>query len=434
MSHQVFIDRCRDNSPEVAQGLANAIAQRYGIDPQQILGRLKKGRFRVKANLSIEKARQFVAYLEEQGALCSVEDASGKVVLRSGALQVAATLIATPAPSAPVKTPPPGVPMSTSQPAATMAGMGDAQPPAEDFGMSLMTPPPPEEPQETELTLEPAPQPPELEVANEPAAQAQEYESGLSAAFSSGGSQQELGALNEVGTESASFRLGTLDGVDEPEPEPEPEPAADAPSAAPNEHAADAFLPPEMQSEAALELAVEQPPAPEPEPEPEYSPPPSASGSMQAASAAVLSDEPYASEDGEASPEAKTPGVPLPKRLIAAVARNERVRFALGVALGVLIGFGVAHLVASGSEDSHYPKIQAQLIAEIAAADTLDRWEALDDTRASTLDALKARQKKIMIVGVLAWLVIAALIAFAWIRFLPWDRLAEAAGEAEAGA
>jgi len=65
------------------QKLATAVGQRYQVDPTQILGRLQKGRFRVKANLALTEAQSFVDYLESCGALCSILDGQGRVVKRS---------------------------------------------------------------------------------------------------------------------------------------------------------------------------------------------------------------------------------------------------------------------------------------------------------------------------------------------------------------
>ncbi len=151
MSHQVFIERCRDSDPATAESLAHAIASKYGIDPQQILGRLGAGRFRVKANLDLASARRFMEYLESEGALCTIVDDRGDVVVRSAAV---------------TPTPPPD---------------------AADDSLALHTPPPPED--------------------NEV-----HYESGLAAGFGGESDSQDLGVLADAAASSGSLTLSMLDG------------------------------------------------------------------------------------------------------------------------------------------------------------------------------------------------------------------------------
>ncbi|MCP4445368.1 MAG: hypothetical protein GY811_08495 [Myxococcales bacterium] len=132
--------------------MARAIATKYGVDPEQILARLRAGRFRVKANLDLSAAKRFMEYLESEGALCSVVDASGRVVAHSAAV---------------TPTPPP-----SSEP--------------DDF-LPLYTPP--------------------------PAADAGQYESGLAAGFSGGSDSQDLGVIaDDAAAWSGSLRLSVLGG------------------------------------------------------------------------------------------------------------------------------------------------------------------------------------------------------------------------------
>lgn len=86
MGYQVYIEKCRDESPETAKRLSEVIATRYGVAPEEILSRLEKGRFRIKANLELEAAKSFMLYLEESGALCSIIASSGMAVSRSSTL------------------------------------------------------------------------------------------------------------------------------------------------------------------------------------------------------------------------------------------------------------------------------------------------------------------------------------------------------------
>lgn len=153
MSHQVFIERCRDSNPATAQSLARAIAQRYGVEPQQILGRLGAGRFRVKANLDLASAKRFMEYLEAEGALCSIANDAGEIVARSAEV---------------TPTPPPDL--------------------VEDDFLPLYTPPPADGPE-------------------------MHYESGLSAGFTGASDSQDLGVLADAAAASSgSLTLSTLDG------------------------------------------------------------------------------------------------------------------------------------------------------------------------------------------------------------------------------
>jgi hypothetical protein len=153
LSHQVFIERCRDSDPKAAESLARAIASRYGVDPKQILGRLGTGRFRVKANLDLASARRFMEYLESEGALCTIVDDGGDIVARSAQV--------TPTPPA------------------------DAGP--DDF-LPLYTPPPGQGP-------------------------GMQYESGLAAGFTGASDSQDLGVLADAAAASSgSLKLSMLDG------------------------------------------------------------------------------------------------------------------------------------------------------------------------------------------------------------------------------
>ena len=90
MKYQVYIERCRDNSPGASRELADAIAARFGVSSADIQSRLENGRFRIKTNLDLDRAKSFMSYLEANGALCSILDGSGMGVARSSALRGAA--------------------------------------------------------------------------------------------------------------------------------------------------------------------------------------------------------------------------------------------------------------------------------------------------------------------------------------------------------
>ncbi len=173
------------------------MASRYGVDPDQILSRLRAGRFRVKANLELTAAKRFMEYLESEGALCSIVNANGTVVERSAA--VASPTIAPDEP--------------------------------DDF-LNLYTPPP-------------APQPSE---------DAKNYESGLAAGFGGASDSQELGALSDPSAASSgSLRLSMLDGDGSEASE------STAASSVADASDVEAFLPPDALKESILELADDKP-------------------------------------------------------------------------------------------------------------------------------------------------------------------------------
>jgi hypothetical protein len=321
VSYQVFIERCRDNNQETAQHLARAVAERYKIDPTQILSRLQRGRFRVKSNLDLDSARVFMSFLEDKGALCSiVNTATGEVVERSTAM--APTLMGRPSPASdfPVE--------QTNE-------------------FALHTPPP--------------------------------------------------GSLSPVSSPAlGSFQLEHLDGSSD-----EPEEAR----ASPAEYGDNAFLPPELQDDAAP-LVVDAP-------------------ARRSSANIEAQEEPDDIGSAEAQSQQEPPPPPkdpLAKQVLTLLGSHWRARFGVGVLLAVLLGYVVMSFVASGREASRYSHVIAELEAEYDAADTIVAWEALDDARAVALKTLEKRRLNIIIMAVIVWLVVAGLFALLWLRVIDWSR------------
>lgn len=368
--------------------LAKAIAQKYGIDPEQILGRLKEGSFRVKANLDFAAAREFMNYLEKQGALCRVVDEKGTTVAQSSALIV--TLRGKPA-----------------------KGTSTMQESAEKDSKAQLA---------STLTMEPQNVAPALPLHTPPPPPDGDYESGLAAAYTSTPSSQDLGSLNdEAGISSASLRLETLDGTSAEEEDEKPRSSvADTSDAA-------AFLPPDMVEEKSLELdmAPEEGPAP-----PAMTPPPTPApqDSEEAPVASKSARISAAQEVQEPSEEDKIvdkgPRTPPHKIVLAALCDSERLRFVVGVFLAVFIGYGVVTLVASSREASKYSPVIAELNAEYAAANTSIAWNSLDDARATALETLETRRRGIVILSIFVWLAVAGLFVFLWLR-IDWSRWEE---------
>lgn len=386
MKHQVFIERCRDSKPETAISLAESIARRYGIDPEQILSRLKEGSFRVKANLDFAGAREFMNYLEKEGALCRIVNDKGETVAQSSALIVTLR-------SKPMK--------GTATMQESAAAESELTNKNKILTMASQKVAP-------ALALETPPPPPDMD-----------YESGLAAAYSANaGNTQDLGALGEQSsTPGVGLRLETLDGSSEEEQAKEPSSSkADMSNAA-------AFLPPDMLEEKSLELDMEPeagPALPESvarsdEKKSEHAP--SASARISAAQEAQESLEEERAPAG--------PRVPPHKLLLTALSASERLRFAVGILLAVVLGYGVMTLVASSREASRYSPVIAELNAKYDAAKSRVAWDSLDDARATTLDTLHLRRRGIVILSLFVWLFAMGLFAFVWLRMIDWSRWEE---------
>lgn len=72
MRYHVFIEGCRDVTPEGLEHLASALGQRYGMSPPAVVRRLREGRFCARASLDLASAQRLTAELEAVGAHASV--------------------------------------------------------------------------------------------------------------------------------------------------------------------------------------------------------------------------------------------------------------------------------------------------------------------------------------------------------------------------
>lgn len=87
--YQVFIEGPRSPGPDAVAALANAMAAQYGMPADTLSARLSAGRFRVKSSPDRAVAESFRSDLEALGAICSVIDPSGNVVLAERAVKPA---------------------------------------------------------------------------------------------------------------------------------------------------------------------------------------------------------------------------------------------------------------------------------------------------------------------------------------------------------
>lgn len=345
----------------------------------------------MKANLDFAAAREFMNYLENEGALCRITNAAGETVAQSSALIV--TVRGKPA-------------------------KGDATM-QESAAKSLQEP--------SILTLAPHNIAEELPLHTPPPPPDGDYESGLSAAYSENAGEQDLGALEDASAiSSAGLRLETLDGSSEEEQAKVPSSStADASDVA-------AFLPPDMLEEKGLELDTapsEGPAVPEATnrsaaaaDDADDAKPQESSGAR--VSAVQVAQDSIAEDNAPAQPKTAPH-----KAVLAALSGSERLRFAVGVLLAVLIGYGVASAVASSREDSKYGPVIAELDAKYDTASTRVAWDSLDDARATALETLSVRRRGIVILSLFVWLVVAGLFSLLWLRVIDWSRWEEAVSD-----
>lgn len=387
----VFVEGPTDRSPAGVSRLAEAIGAHYGIPTADLHARLLKGRVRVKANTDRETADLYVRDLERLGAVCTLEEANAENSQRTTPL---------PFPVQRPATPPAGLP--AARPVSTSA----APPP------SALASAPPSRPSNQSLG---------------------QYQSGLAAAFSPDTSAASLGALEGEGM---PLSLATVDGNDEsgpasaaafeppasggfaasigPAPEkPKAKPAAGGQAAKPKDEPLDLFAPPDADdAKLSVDIAADEkdisarkrastPPPTEAAPPPTTGPLRKSQPSLQTPSQGVALAAPSSSKLG-----------PL---------GDERVRFAAGVLLAVVLGFLPAHVIAGMREDSAYEEIDRKVIRAQQAAETPEAYATLDKVRADQLDRKESEQRNAAIIAIFVWGLVASGIAFVWFKKIPWD-------------
>ncbi|MBA2543413.1 MAG: hypothetical protein H0V17_27475, partial [Deltaproteobacteria bacterium] len=179
----VYVEGATEPSPEATRRLAEVMSQRYGLPATDLVTRLTKGRFRVKANIDEATAKTYARDLEAVGARVTVAEARGSSTL--------------PPPRPGVSHPPANRPLPSQPPINRPAS--SSLPPANR--------PPPS-----------ASMPPRTAGASMPPSNAK-YESGLSAAFHENTPIPELGALDRD-----AFSVESLDGHQDVELERSPMP------------------------------------------------------------------------------------------------------------------------------------------------------------------------------------------------------------------
>lgn len=414
----VYVEGATDPSPQAVQRLAELMSQRYGLPTDELVTRLSRGRFRVKANIDEATAQTYARDLEAVGARVVVTESRG------------ATL---PPPKPAIATPPeqrprndssstysytrpsnPSVPPATARAAAASLPPSNVRPPPSPSLPPAGRPPP-------SSSLPPRVPGPSVPPSNSP------YASGLAAAFHEDTPVPELGALDKD-----AFEVGALDGSDELKVETSPSspsslPASIGPAAQPappkperpQNTPVDLFAPPESQSESfQVELAADEVAHRERK---KLATPPS--GVPVAVSQPPTS--PVLRPKGGTSLSDRSSGVRMPS---AGEEEGPRWRFAAGVLAAVVLGFipanciqGVRERSAFEQIDTHVATVQAQAASSTAAAPV--PFAQLDAFREEQLARKKSERRNIAIVSMLIWALGGAGIGYVWFRRVPWDKL-----------
>ncbi len=126
---QVFIEGPVDRTPEGARRLAEVMQERYGLSADELVTRLTRGRFRIKASIDLATAQSYARELERIGARVAIEEVRDEVgVRRTPPTGVARTA-----------TPPSGVRPVAAKPVA--AKPAPAKPAPKDLPLDLYAPP-----------------------------------------------------------------------------------------------------------------------------------------------------------------------------------------------------------------------------------------------------------------------------------------------------
>lgn len=480
-AYHVFVDGSVDDSPMGLKDLANAIASHYGLNAAELLPRLQKGRFRVKTNADEATAAAYKRDLEKLGAICTIEEANAVNSQRTppaGLPTVTPTMppglgaagATTPPPNRPA--PPTGLaaagtttpPANRPAPPTGLAAAGTTTPPANRAntpasGLAAAgTTTPPANRASTPAsglaaagstippTNRPAP-PSALAAAGAspsipPPMGGAQFQSGLSAAFSGEMPAADLGALG-----GDALSVSSLDGVDDKPSEPGTftppgggglpasiGPAPDKPEKKdakggkdkkdkPKDEPLDMFAPPDMQGEEfkvdiasdEADFARKRSSTPPPMATVNEGPPPPDKVSSQ-----KIPTTPAAARKSQ--PSMQVPNEPVttvPSKL--GPLGDERVRFAAGVLLAVVLGFVPAHFVAKMKEDSATEAVDRKVIAAQQQADTPELYANLDRMRSDQLDRKKTEHRNAAIIGFAVWALVGGGIAFAWFKKIPWD-------------
>jgi hypothetical protein len=400
-SFHVYVVGAKDPTTEGLARVADAIAHHYGIAADDLIGRLNRGRFRVKTGVDRATADQYQRDLDKLGARVAIEAASPADRSTGTSL------------------PPPNTPRTTSKSALP--------PPVRPPAPPSTPPPPPPMPQTSPPVVARAPTPP-------PGVQ-----SGLSAAYSGEMPAADLSAFDKLDR----IALSSLDGVadspietsqyDSPQfgppmdlPKPSAPQSGPTPGRPRDVPVDQDFAPPDAgEAEVKVDIAPD---------EIEHRARRRTPASMQAVNASAPAPPP------PTSPTQAAPTTPMLLRkprpsapvVAGAVVRqsklgpfgDERVRFAVGVVVAILLGFVPAHFIAGSYESSAYHAVDTKLDNQQELAETIpEDYAKLDTVRDHALSDKKDARRNVALVGLLVWAAAGAGIGYVWFKRVPWDRL-----------
>jgi hypothetical protein len=382
----VYVEGAVDASPDGVRKLAQSMSQRYGLSAADLMQRLSKGRFRVKANVDKLTADTYLRALQEVGARVVIEEVDPNRASSPSLSPVNLRGSTQPPPRSQ-----PSIPPATAARTSTPA-LGTQQ----RSGASL---PPSTKPH----------QPP--------------MQSGLAAAFSGGRAQSESG-FDALG--SGALSLSSVDGADDaPAPAPTsafgpppedvsvslaPEPVKPAKPSKAASQPLDLFAPPDAEeAEAKVELAAD-----EIEHRAKKMSTPPAGVPIAAASSQPLA-VPTTPAMRRSSPSIQAPSMPA-----ASTPEMPRGRFAAGVLLSILLGFVPAHVIASSRESTAFNQIDGAVNSAQATVEDEDGYRALDGFRDAQLAKKKSEKRTIAWQSMLIWAVVGAGVAYVYFRRIPW--------------
>lgn len=408
----VYVEGATDPSPQAVQRLAEVMSQRYGLPAAELVNRLARGRFRVKANVDEATAKTYAHDLEAVGARVILVESRGTSTL--------------PPPKPAIATPPEQRPKSDSKGtySYTRSSTPSVPPPATARNAAASLPPPnvpraPAPPLPPAGRPPPSPSlPPRTPGTSAPPRNAP-YASGLAAAFHENTPVPELGALD-----SGALAVGSLDGQVELQVETSPSmPASIGPAMRPavpdrpKDVPVDLFAPPEAQAtELKMELAVDEVAHRERK---KLATPANAVPVVAAhsPSSPVLRPKAPSIQPG-------TAGVRLPS---SGDEEAPRWRFAAGVLAAVVLGFIPAHCVQGVRERSAFEEIDTHVATvQVQAASSASApvpFAQLDAFREEQRSRKKSERRNIAIVSMLIWALAGAGIGYLWFRRVPWDKI-----------
>ena len=449
MPHQVFIEKAVDASASGQLELAQQVAQRFGILVDSIFERIKAGRFRVKANVDLKTAQQFVTMLESLGALCSIVNGKGEIVYTTDPNPQIALDQATP-PKTPgqSKTTLPGIIAKPSQAAKTSASPEASRgalpvKPVQTFGaldnlsesalVGLNSDDDGGLGGDAPSTDLPTPSPEDFAALSSTQQKKAPLVSPAAAPLSSSQLEESIEHDFDNLTNPGLDQLSGVDGSDYLD---EDDKATHASPTSSDDY--DAFLPPEasQKSEAlVLDETATQPVDRKPLGLPLQAKKDAFAndsdggatpyGSSGTGSGGAGADQAEASQnDIDSKSKTTRRKWTWHKRFISDIAFDSIKRLWVGLAFVLTLSFVPAHCVAHFREQPAYEKIRQEVSVAQAEVKSADDWDLLETLRHSKVKEMKHKRRNIAISTFVLWMGLAGVLGFLFFLKVPWNRLA----------